>query len=542
MSSSRLPGKVLMMAKNKPFLQHLVERVKLVKGAHQVVVATSDTEGDDVIAQFCEDQKIECFRGSLHDVLDRYKSAADAYFADAIVRLTGDCPLIDPTIVEKVIQTYLPISNNKFAYASNTLFRTFPRGMDVEVFSKALLDFTDANTVDLYDREHVTPFMIRNDLNLIEQSNLTQPANFSAYRFTLDYTKDLGQIRAIIESGLPISNLSDLLLCANKLSLLLTDNHLDAVGLSMAQAQDQDQDQDQDPSNNLLNKFEIGSAQFGMYYGRFNLEGVPSHGVVEEILAHAYSLGIRLVDTAASYGIAEQVLGNSISFQKFDVVTKTPKFVSQSISRNDADYLKVSAYRSLDLLKKNHLNGLLIHHANDLLLPGADYLYEALCLLRQNKVVEKIGTSAYSQDDIEKITERYELDIVQIPMNLLDRRLIESGYLEKLASKGTEIHVRSVFLQGLLLRDPSSLPNFFSNAKGVLTDFHLEARERSLKPAHVALHYLLKIPKITKIIVGIESLRQLKDLFDHFPKDLDFNYSRYKFDDSEVLNPVLWRE
>jgi glutamate-1-semialdehyde aminotransferase/spore coat polysaccharide biosynthesis protein SpsF (cytidylyltransferase family) len=156
MGSTRLPGKVLADVQGHPVLWHVVTRALLAPGANAVIVATSDKQQDDPIADLCQAHDIPCFRGSEGDVLDRYYGAAREHQADVVVRVTGDCPLLDPEVLDRVVQTYL---QGGFDYVSNTLRPTYPDGLDAEVFSFAALEEAWRDASLPAEREHVTPYI-----------------------------------------------------------------------------------------------------------------------------------------------------------------------------------------------------------------------------------------------------------------------------------------------------------------------------------------------------------------------------------------------
>src|SRR5438132_2399961 len=153
MTSSRLPGKVLADVCGKPMLYYVVTRAQQAKRLDLVVVATSNESSDDTIETFCELHRVSCFRGSKDDVLDRYYRAAERYRGDVIVRLTADCPLIDPLIIDKVVETLLP---GNFDYVSNIREVTYPDGLDTEVFTQNTLNQTWREAATPSEREHVT--------------------------------------------------------------------------------------------------------------------------------------------------------------------------------------------------------------------------------------------------------------------------------------------------------------------------------------------------------------------------------------------------
>lgn len=193
-SSSRLPGKALLPLKGVPSFLRVYERVRKSKILKNIVIATSIDKSDDEIEKICIENNIEVFRGSLNDVLDRYYQTAKHYGFDAIVRITADCPLIDPEVVDECIKTYLD-NIEKVEYVSNVDERTFPDGFDVEIFSFKALERAHEEAVDPFDREHVTPFIRRSSI----KRTIYQNVDLSDLRLTLDYEKDYNLIKGIYE-------------------------------------------------------------------------------------------------------------------------------------------------------------------------------------------------------------------------------------------------------------------------------------------------------------------------------------------------------
>ena len=156
MGSTRLPGKVLLELAGRTMLGRVVRRVRLAGLVDEVVVATTNAPADDPIVDECRRLPVACFRGSEHDVVERYHRAAAAYRADVVVRITADCPLIDPEVTDHVIRAFL---QHRPDYASNTLHRTYPRGLDTEVFTAAALARACHEASEPYQRTHVTPYI-----------------------------------------------------------------------------------------------------------------------------------------------------------------------------------------------------------------------------------------------------------------------------------------------------------------------------------------------------------------------------------------------
>ena len=205
MTSTRLPGKVLCPINGRPMLLYMLERVNAAKHVNQVTVVTSIDPSDDPIADICKENRIICFRGSLDDVLDRYYQAALYFKADIIVRLTGDCPLIDPRMIDAVIDVYI---KGEYDYIANTVPPkwTVPEGMDVEVFSFHKLKQVWLQAKKPSEREHVTFYFWQNPaLFSIFKYNIEE--DLSQYRLTVDYPEDMEVIKAIISALYPQDHL-----------------------------------------------------------------------------------------------------------------------------------------------------------------------------------------------------------------------------------------------------------------------------------------------------------------------------------------------
>ena len=193
--SARLPKKVIQKIDNNlTVLDYVIDQVKYSQKIEKIIVATTNLIEDDLICKYANLQKIECFRGSSEDVLDRFYQCAKKYSAKTIVRITADNPLIDPNIIDKVINEY-----NKCDFITNTLERTFPYGTEVEVFSFVSLEKAWENAKKPSEREHVTPF-IRNPKNKFVLKNIKNQKNISNFRYTVDKLEDLQLVKEIIKN------------------------------------------------------------------------------------------------------------------------------------------------------------------------------------------------------------------------------------------------------------------------------------------------------------------------------------------------------
>ena len=198
MGSTRLPGKVLMEAGGKPFLEHAFQRLNLAQSIDRCVIATTTEGNDDAIADFCSGQGWLCYRGPEQDVLARYYGTVLQFPADIIVRVTADCPLLDPSVIDQVV-TLLLQDFPRTAYVSNVLEpRHFPRGLDVEAFTWNALKEAWQYAAQPFEREHVTPFL-RNQPERFPQKALRLEQDHSAHRWTLDTAQDQQLLARILE-------------------------------------------------------------------------------------------------------------------------------------------------------------------------------------------------------------------------------------------------------------------------------------------------------------------------------------------------------
>ncbi|MCX6827206.1 MAG: aldo/keto reductase, partial [candidate division Zixibacteria bacterium] len=291
-----------------------------------------------------------------------------------------------------------------------------------------------------------------------------------------------------------------------------------------------------------LHRFGIGTAQFGMDYGISNLNGKTSPEEVKHILELAARMGFRVIDTAPLYGDSEKVLGATMpEGHQFRIVTKTPQFKSNAVS-NKAESLRNTFRMSLHKLKLTSAYGLLIHDPGDLFAGDGRSLFEAMETLREEGLVEKIGVSVYTENEINMILDNFKIDLIQVPLNVLDQRLLHSGQLARLKRSGIEIHARSVFLQGLLLMSPGQLDGHFEWVRDQLVRYNRFLELHNLSRLEGALSFVTGLKEIDCIILGVSVPRDLLEIgsflsgYDH----VNLDFSQFSCDKKEIINPSLW--
>ncbi len=287
----------------------------------------------------------------------------------------------------------------------------------------------------------------------------------------------------------------------------------------------------------------LGTVQFGMRYGVTNQNGVPSPDEIAQILELAAEKGLRTLDTASLYGESEAALGRCLpSGHSFSIVTKTAKFKECRTDSEKKKLLEESFDRSLSLLKQDSVEALLFHDPDDLMGAG-DQIYQAALQFKKQGRVKKVGVSVYTSQQIETLMQRYPLDIVQLPINVLDQRLIQTGALSLLKKKGIEIHARSAFLQGVLLEEPRRLPSYFDSVRSHLEKMHEEMRASGFDRLQTALGFLSTLQELDCVLVGVSSKAELAGIlqaFERRPKQ-EINYKKFLFNDESILNPSVWK-
>jgi len=288
-----------------------------------------------------------------------------------------------------------------------------------------------------------------------------------------------------------------------------------------------------------MSKIALGSAQFGMDYGVNSADGQVRPEEVKKILSYAHSRNIDLLDTAPAYGNSEKTLGK-INISNFKVITKTRHFNSLEINSNDVKLLINDFHHSLNDLKQDSIYGVLMHNADDLLKLGAEKLFDQLQELKKAKKIVKIGVSVYDYSQLQSILDNFDIDLVQLPFNILDRRMIDSGMLAILRSKGVEVHARSVFLQGLLLMSEQNRPDIFNRWNVLWKIWHEWLNDNQITALEATIRYAISMSEISKVLVGVDTEDQLKEIFisssGALPKVPDELFT----DDANLLNPSSW--
>jgi aryl-alcohol dehydrogenase-like predicted oxidoreductase len=280
-----------------------------------------------------------------------------------------------------------------------------------------------------------------------------------------------------------------------------------------------------------MSKLALGTVQFGLDYGVTNQSGQVAIKEVGNILDLAKDNGIDTLDTASCYGNSEQILGK-VGVDNYKVITKTISL------ENGISKVINGFYQSLNRLDQKQVEGLLIHNIKDIKDKQFDMLFSKLNELKQQGLIKKIGFSTYTPGQVDFLLENFDFDLIQVPFNVFDTRLIQSGQLQALKSKGVEIHARSIFLQGVLL-DFDNLSDYFLTWKAQFTEYQVMVKNSGLSLLEYALNFVLSIQEIDRVLVGVNNEQQLREITLSL-KGLD-SLEDYFINDMNLLNPSLWK-
>jgi aryl-alcohol dehydrogenase-like predicted oxidoreductase len=284
----------------------------------------------------------------------------------------------------------------------------------------------------------------------------------------------------------------------------------------------------------------LGTAQFGLRYGIANKTGQVEFAEVGDILRIARSSGIDMLDTAIAYGSSEQTLG-AIGIRDWKVITKLPPFDRLSFSAADAGaWVRTHFQASLERLQLPRLQGLLLHRPADLLEEHGPAIYAALRALKDAGLLDRIGISIYDPAEIAPLLSRFEIDLLQAPFNVIDRRLESSGWLARLHARGIEVHTRSAFLQGLLLMPSSERPIRFERWIALWNLWSEWLKTAQVDPVAACLRFVLARPQIARVVLGVDNAAHLRQLISASDASVPTVPPDLASEDLDLIEPSRW--
>ena len=286
-------------------------------------------------------------------------------------------------------------------------------------------------------------------------------------------------------------------------------------------------------------KLALGTVQFGLNYGVANRHGQTSLTEATAIVDESRRAGIDTIDTAVGYGESENRLGE-IGVDGWKIVSKLPA-VPGDVSDIES-WAEDSVRASLARLKAHRLYGLMMHRSSDLAGSRGSAVFAALEKLRSKGLTEKIGVSIYDPAELDSIFPDHPVDLVQAPYNVVDRRIVSSGWLDVLVQKKVEIHSRSAFLQGLLLMSRKEQVARFAEWTNLWALWHEWLGESGLSPLQGALGFAVSQPGIERVVFGVDVLGQLREILDAANSPVHAAPESLATNDQELINPSNWKQ
>lgn len=281
----------------------------------------------------------------------------------------------------------------------------------------------------------------------------------------------------------------------------------------------------------------LGTVQFGLAYGVSNAVGQVSAEVARDILTAAERAGVDRVDTAAAYGESEAVLDRLVRpASDMRVVTKAPRVIGDDV-QTAIDRARVSA----ELFGPERLDAILLHAASDLEGRNGDRLWTGLQALKAEGLTPRVGFSAYADDHPLELARRYSPDLVQVAASVFDQRLVEDGQIADMGGLGVEVHIRSIFLQGLVFMSPDRLSPNLRGATELLGRWRDALQKQGVEPARACLDFALGIEGAARLVVGVTSAAELSEILAlTVASPLQLDYSAFRHHDPMILDPWRW--
>lgn len=285
-------------------------------------------------------------------------------------------------------------------------------------------------------------------------------------------------------------------------------------------------------------KIAIGTAQYGMKYGVANKIGKIQDQEMRNILDFAIKNGINTIDTAMGYGDCESKLGE-LGVKNFNLITKITNL--SDFGKNTEDFALKSLRSSIENLKVDNVNSLLLHNPNDLISKNKEIIYNSIQRCKKEGLCRKVGISCYDVEQVSNIIQNFDIDIIQFPLNIFNTKLIDSGLIKILKKKNIEIHVRSVFLQGLLLMEKTEINSYFYRWEEIFNVWEEWLRITNISKLQACLLFVFGIKEVDKIILGIDSLLHLQQILDILKNNhAEINPFALSSIDEDLINPSKW--
>jgi len=284
-----------------------------------------------------------------------------------------------------------------------------------------------------------------------------------------------------------------------------------------------------------MNRIVLGGAQLGLPYGVLNGGETLSREEVARILDTAVGQGIDSIDTAIAYGQSELLIGETAQ-NRFNIISKLPPLPSEVSNVSEWVHMQVDA--SLARLKCKSLDALLLHRPQDLVEQHGAELYAAINSLKIKKIIQRFGISIYAPDELDGIIGKFDIDVVQAPLNVFDRRIL--GVIDQLTARNIEVHVRSVFLQGVLIASPKDRPQRFQPWSEHFAQFDTWVHSTGLSAMACCLGFALQQPGVAKLVIGTTSAESLVEIMNSVPNMYLEVPADLQSSSEQLIDPRIW--
>lgn len=284
-------------------------------------------------------------------------------------------------------------------------------------------------------------------------------------------------------------------------------------------------------------KIALGTAQFGTDYGISNLNGQSSIDDVKKIIEFSRKIGIKKIDTAKNYGETEKIIGE-VGIKDFEIITKLPKISSKE--SNLKLLIDNQIQDSISKMKISKIDTLLLHNSKDLLSENGNKIFDIIQELKKEGIINKFGISIYEKDEIDQLNKNFKFDVIQIPFNIFDTRLIKSGFLRGLKKKGIEIHARSIFLQGLLINNHNLFPRKLKKFSKYFITWKKFCIKNNVSLKEACIIFATKQKFVSKFVLGFKNSKELEQILKiNLKKKINFNKNFLNIP-NKLKNPNLW--
>jgi aryl-alcohol dehydrogenase-like predicted oxidoreductase len=285
----------------------------------------------------------------------------------------------------------------------------------------------------------------------------------------------------------------------------------------------------------ITRKVIIGTANLNSNYGL--IKNSLKIKDFRNVLKFCKKLGIKIIDTSPNYSNSEIIIGRET--KKFEIITKIPKIPKKIKKIEIVDWIFKKIYESSANTKTKKFYGVLLQNADILLSSKSLIIYKTLQDLKKKGKISKIGISIYNFKILEKILDQFKIDFIQVPFNVFDRRILNKKILKKIKKKGVKIHVRSIFLQGLLIEKNFQIPSHLSNLKKNLKNWHQWLKKNNIDPLNGCIEFVSNYKQIDKFVIGFNNFKQFNQIINFKKKNLNFKKLNLNLNEKSI-DPRKW--